>query len=122
MDPHPPLSSDCPRSNPFKKENRAWPRFPGRFKTYCHALKEDDDLLWSVQIRDLSRQGLKIVTHRHFEPGTILRIGLIHEKAVPLVARAIHVTPTPEGDWSIGCTFPKKLEEDELREWIQENR
>jgi hypothetical protein len=36
-----------------------------------------------------------------------------------LVARAIHVTPTPEGDWTIGCTFPMKLEEKELHDWLQ---
>jgi hypothetical protein len=121
MRPLPPPSRDAsPRSNLSRKENRAWPRFPGRFRTYCQSIKEDEDLLWSVQINDLSRQGLRIISHRRFEPGTILRVGLIHEKDVPLVVRAVHVTPTPEGDWSIGCTFPHKLEEDELRLWLQE--
>ncbi len=109
------------RSNPGKKENRAWPRYPGRFKTYCQSIKEDDELLWSVQIKDFSRQGLKLLSNRRFEPGTILRIGLIHEKAGGLlVARAVHVTQTPEGDWSIGCTFPKKLDEEEMRAWLEE--
>jgi hypothetical protein len=81
-------------------------------------LGEVDELLWSVRIQDLSRQGLKIVSHRRFEPGTILRIGLIHEKSGILMARAVHVTPTPEGNWTIGCTFPKKLDENELDEWL----
>ena len=121
MNPPPPPSKDCPRSDPSRPENRAWPRFPGRFKTYCQSLKDDDELLWSVQIKDLSRQGLKIVTHRHFQPGTILRIGLIHEKAAPLVAQAIHVTPTTEGDWLIGCVFSQKLDDNELRNWLKEN-
>jgi len=82
-------------------------------------MEEGDDLLWSVQIQDLSLQGLKIISHRRFEPGTILRIGLIHDKGGVLVARAVYVTPTPEGDWTIGCTFPKKLDENELRDWLQ---
>src|SRR5260370_34474103 len=108
------------RSNPGQKENRAWPRYPGRFKTYCQSTKEDDELLWSVQVKDLSRQGLKLLSHRRFEPGTILRIGLIHEQGMVLVARAVHVTPTPEGDWSIGCALPKKLDEEEMRAWLEE--
>src|SRR5882724_3660749 len=59
------------------------------------------------------------LSHRRFEPGTILRIGLIHEKVGGiLVAPAIHVTETPEGDWLIGCSFPKKLNEEEMRAWL----
>jgi hypothetical protein len=108
------------RSNPRKKENRAWPRYPGRFKTYCQSIKEGDELLWSVQVKDLSRQGLKLLSHRRFEPGTILRIGIIHEKGRVLMARAVHATQTPEGDWSIGCTFPKKIDEEEMRAWLEE--
>src|SRR5713101_7518899 len=120
MNPPPPPSKDRSHPDPSRPENRAWPRFPGRFKTYCQSLKEDDELLWSVQIKDLSRQGLKIVSHRHFQPGTILRIGLIHEKAVSLVARAVHVTPTTEGDWLIGCVFAQKLDDNELQNWLKD--
>jgi hypothetical protein len=107
------------RSNPGKKEHRAWPRYAGRFKTYCQSIKEDDELLWSVEIKDLSRQGLRLLSHRRFEPGTILRIGLIHENAGLLVARAVRATQTPEGDWSIGCSFPKKLNDEEVRAWLE---
>jgi len=120
MIPLPPPSGDSSRRFKPAKENRAWPRYPGRFRTYCQSIKEDEDLLWSVQINDVSRQGLRIISHRRFEPGTILRIGLIHEKDVPLVARAVHAFQTPEGDWSIGCTFPEKLKEEELQIWLQE--
>ena len=111
------------RSNPGSKEHRAWPRYLGRFRTYCQSIKEGDELLWSVEIKDLSRQGLKLLSHRRFEPGTILRIGLIHEKVGGiLVAQAIHVTETPEGDWLIGCSFPKKLNEEEMRAWLEERK
>jgi hypothetical protein len=116
----PPSYDSLQRSNPSNEENRAWPRFPSRFRTYCQSLREDDKLLWSVQIKDFSAQGLKILSHRRFEPGTVLRIGLIHKKAGVLLTRTIHITPTPEGDWSIGCTFPQKLNEDEMRPWLQE--
>jgi hypothetical protein len=63
---------------------------------------------------------LKIISRRRFEPGTVLRIGLIHEQAGLLMARAVHVTPTPEGAWAIGCSFPKKLRDEELRAWLQQ--
>jgi hypothetical protein len=104
-----------------KRERRACPRFPSHVKTYCQSIKGDDDLFWSVQVEELSRQGAKVITYRRFEPGTVLRIGLIREKAEVLLARAIRVSPSPKDDWVTGCAFPKKLEEDELRSWIDRN-
>ena len=109
------------RPQSAKREKRACPRFPSHVKTYCQSIKKEDDLFWSVQVAELSRQGAKVITHRRFEPGTVLRIGLIREKAGVLMARALRVSPGPENDWVIGCTFPKKLEEDESRSWIDSN-
>jgi hypothetical protein len=121
MNPHqPPPRDSNPRKGPKKSDKRAWPRFPSHVKTFCQSIKGEDELLWSVQVEELSCQGLKIVCHRRFEPGTVLRIGLIREKAGLLMARAIRVSPTPEGDWVMGCTFPKKLKEDELRAWMEQ--
>ena len=110
--PQPPFRDSSRRSNPAKGENRASPRFPSQFKTYCQSIKGEDELLWSVRVEELSCQGLKIISRRRFEPGTVLRIGLM--------ARAVHVTPTPEGAWAIGCSFPKKLRDEELRAWLQQ--
>jgi len=104
-----------------KREKRACPRFLSHVKTFCRSIKGEDDLFWSVQVAELSCQGAKVITHRRFEPGTVLRIGVIREKAGVLMARAIRVSAGPEDDWVIGCTFPKKLEENELRSWIDSN-
>ena len=109
------------RPGSAKREKRACPRFPSHLKTYCQSIKGEDDLFWSVQVVELSYQGAKVITLRRFEPGTFLRIGLIREKAGMLMARTIRVSPGPENDWVIGCAFPKKLEEDELRSWIDSN-
>ena len=106
------------RSDSPKRENRECPRFPSHFRTFCQSIQEDDELLWSVQVEELSRQGVKIISHRRFEPGTILRIGLIHEKARVLMARAIRVSPSLENDWVIACSFPKELEDDEFQSWV----
>src|SRR5438552_8744686 len=75
--PQPPSRDSSRRSNPAKGENRASPRFPSQFKTYCQSIKGEDELLWSVRVEELSCQGLKIISRRRFEPGTVLRIGLI---------------------------------------------
>jgi hypothetical protein len=123
MTPSQPSPRDSKRRNhPNKSDKRACPRFPSHVKTFCQSIKKEDELLWSVQVEELSCQGLKIVCHRRFEPGTVLRVGLIHEKAGLLMARAVRVSPTPEGDWVIGCTFPKNLKEDEMRAWLEQGR
>jgi hypothetical protein len=75
-----------------------------------------------VRVEEMSSEGVKIISRRRFEPGTVLRIGLIHEKAGLLMARAVHVTPFPDGGWAIGCSFPKKLRDEELRAWLQPER
>ena len=118
--PQPSRRVSLRRNNPARKENRASPRFPSHFKTYCQTIPGEDELLWSVNVEEVSCQGLKIISHRRFEPGTVLRIGLIHEQAGLLMARAVHVTPAPEGGWAIGCSFPKKLRDEELRAWLQQ--
>jgi len=110
------------RSNPSRRENRTSARFPSQFKTYCQAIMGDNELLWSVEVEELSQQDVKIISHRRFEPGTVLRIGLIHEKAGVLLARAVGVSPGPENDWVIECAFPKKLEDNELKSWIERDR
>jgi len=120
--PQPSRRDPLRRNNGAKKENRASPRFPSHFKTYCQLIPGEDELLWSVNVEEVSCQGLKIISHRRFEPGTVLRIGLIHDKAGLVMARAVHVSQTPEGDWSIGCIFPNKLKEDELRAWLEEEQ
>src|SRR5205807_9482011 len=76
--PQPPSRDSSRRSNPAKGENRASPRFPSQCKPYCQSTKGEDELLWSVRVEELSSQGLKIISRRRFEPGTVLRIGLIH--------------------------------------------
>ena len=118
--PTPPSRDSSRRSNPAKGDNRAAPRFPSQVKTFCQSIKGEDELLWSVRVEEMSSEGVKIISRRRFEPGTVLRIGLIHEKAGLLMARAVHVTPAPEGGWAIGCSFPKKLRDEELRAWLQQ--
>ena len=80
------------RSKFAEREKRAWPRFPSHVKTYCRSIMGEDELFWSVQVAELSRQGAKVITHRRFEPGTVLRIGVIREKAGVLIARDSHLS------------------------------
>jgi hypothetical protein len=120
MDPSKPPGS-WGSTDPSERENRACPRISNHFKTYCQSLLAEDELPWSVEIREISYRGLSMVCHRHFEPGTVMRIGLMHRKQGTLTARAVHVSATPEGDWAIGCVFSEKLEDNELRNWLKDN-
>jgi len=120
--PKPPSRDPMRRNKPTRRENRASPRFPSHVKTFCQSIPGEDELLWSVKVDEISYEGLRIISHRRFEPGTVLRIGLIRDKAGLVMARAVHVSQTPEGDWAIGCIFPKKLNEEELRAWLEEER
>jgi PilZ domain len=123
MGPSQPPSFDSPhRPGRPKREGRAWPRFPSQVKAFCQSVKAEDEVPWLIRVQDLSCQGLKIVSRHRFEPGTILRIGSTHEKTGVLLARALYIVPSAEGQWEIGCSFAKKLDEAELQAWLQENR
>ncbi len=122
MNPSQPPSHNPRQPGNAQKENRAWPRFSSHAKTFCQSMRGQDELPWLVHVQDLSCQGLKLVSRRRFEPGTFLRIGMAYEKAGVLLARAIYVTPRPDGTWQIGCTFAQMLQDDELQAWLEKNQ
>ena len=101
-------------------DHRVWLRFPSRQMTYCQPAASDDELCWSARVRDVSRSGLRLLAHHKFEQGTVLKIGSAIEGAgISLVsARVVYIAPSPEGKWTMGCTFIRELSEEELLAWL----
>ena len=104
-------------------DHRVWLRFPSRMSTVCHSAGSDNESDWLVQVHDVSRRGLKLLSAHKFEQGTMVNIGDADDdagKAPVIVARVVNVSAAPEGKWDVDCAYLKELNEDDLLAWLKE--
>lgn len=76
------------------------------------------ELTWKARVQDISRGGAKLLVQRRFESGTVLHIEIRMRKGsdpVMLLARVVHVSPLPSGEWALGCRFSREMSEDDVR-------
>jgi hypothetical protein len=91
--------------------------------TVCHSAGSDNESDWLVQVHDVSRRGLKLLSAHKFEQGTIVNIGDADDdagKAPVLVARVVNVSAAPHGKWDVDCAYLKELSEGDLLAWLKE--
>jgi len=77
----------------------------------------------TVRIRDVSANGIGLLSGRRFERGTVLLIHVLDEsQSLPLqlVGKVVHVTAGARGDWLIGCTLARGLSEADIRALAEE--
>jgi hypothetical protein len=68
-------------------------------------------------VRDISRGGVNLQLNRAFEPGAVLSIDLplgVDRSPRTLQVKVIHAQPQGSGKWSLGCSFDKALNEEDL--------
>lgn len=70
-----------------------------------------------ARIQDISEQGIGLISGRSFPHGAILVVEA-RKKAEgfsrPVYVRVVRAAPRPEGDWLVGCTFARPLQEGEI--------
>src|SRR6202040_3382294 len=79
-------------------DHRVWLRFPSRMSTVCHSAGSDNESDWLVQVHDVSRRGLKLLSPHKFEQGTTINIGDADDdagKAPAIVARVVNISAAP---------------------------
>ncbi len=116
-----PSSSPKP---PRGVELRVWERFSCGLETSCQPLaaRGDNDMCWSARIKDISAGGMGLVLTRRFERGTSLAIEIPATAASPadtLLAKVMHVTRLPGGEWLLGCAFVSTLGDDEVQNLLR---
>src|SRR5262245_28271755 len=85
-------------------ERRASARFASIREASCSPLAERHTVL-SVLVRDVSANGIGLVSARRFERGTILLLQIRDESQACsplLVGKVVHVTAQADGQWHIG--------------------
>jgi hypothetical protein len=101
-------------------ERRAFPRYPVDWDVVCKALAGGRADAWQARLRDVSAGGLGVVMERRFERGTTLTVQVQNagsDAPRTLIARVMHATRLPEGEWLLGLSLLRQLSEDQLRAW-----
>jgi PilZ domain len=96
-------------------ERRAWTRYPTHLETFCRQAVGGPEMCWSGIIENLSRGGIKLIMHRRFEPGALLKVDVplpVEQPTPYLISRVIYATLQPNGSWALGCAFTEELDED----------
>jgi hypothetical protein len=101
-------------------EQRRSVRYPCELDVRCH--DEETHGEWSAKARNVSVSGIRLLTGKRVEPGTIFEMELpcrSREEPLRLVAQVVHLTPTQYGSWVLGCAFERRLNAEELQELIR---
>jgi serine/threonine protein kinase len=106
----PALTRRSSHSGPENRRQAA--RFPCYIPTTQRLLgQEQGD--GKAYIRNISRGGIGLVNNRGFPRGTILFVEPEKESR-PILVRVVRVIEQAGGDWLLGCTFVRKLKDEEM--------
>src|SRR5262245_3106366 len=98
-------------------ERRVWVRYPSNAQTIVKPLNNGVDTRFSARVRNVSRGGVSLDVSQEFQPGDLVSIelpGATPTETDTVLACVIHVQPTAEQQWALGCTFSEELDEHEL--------
>lgn len=114
-------------SLPRGTERRVSVRYACAVPTQCnrstsiHAEEAERQDSWEATVKDLSVGGIGILTSRRFEVGTVLMVDLRTPDQRPvqgLEVRVGRVKRVARGNWFHGCTFARRLAQEELRQLL----
>jgi c-di-GMP-binding flagellar brake protein YcgR len=100
-----------------KDDRRLWLRYRTNLQTYYEpANSRAGEGRLSAQIRDISLAGVQLVVDRECKPGNLLTVELPTPEGETrsVLACVVHARKTAEREWTVGCSFSRELEEDDL--------
>lgn len=98
-------------------ERRTAERFPVNSQTACTFLSPVLEDFGPVRIKNVSGEGIGLVTGQKLEPGLLLAVTLVNPSksfAKTMMVRVMHVTPQPGATFLVGGAFETPLTYDEL--------
>ena len=101
---------------PDPKDRRESERFPVNADAACTFVSPVAEDFGAARVRELSMEGVGLLTARRIQPGTLLAVSLANPAkgfARTLLVRVVHVTPLT-GGWLVGGTFETPLTYQEM--------
>jgi hypothetical protein len=111
-----------PVTPPTKSERRRTARFEcrrtNRWRLFATAACSSGE----GTIQDISVDGISLAINSELRPGLFLDLTLTGEDeknaSQPTLVRVRRVTSRGDGSWIVGCTFVKKLSQEEMQNWL----
>lgn len=103
------------------EERRIWVRSLSDVETACKLAEAPATGRMSARIKNISRGGINLLLHQELESGSLLSVELPGDGPGDeyfVLACVVHSVAQPNGEWSVGCTFARELEEDEVRSLV----
>jgi hypothetical protein len=103
---------------PDRADRRRAERHSSEQNAACHPASRLDVTV--VRVKDVSRNGIGLISPRRFEIGTLLMVDLPETASYPVsaLARVVRLVSEPEGNWLAGCAFLTELGEEELAAFL----
>jgi len=106
-----------PAADTAEADRRRAPRFAANRIATCSPLAERETVL-PVRVRDVSANGLGLLSSRRFERGTILLLQIQDDgdSNPPLIiGRVVHVSAQADGTWLVGCALTRAFAQSDVR-------
>jgi len=93
-------------------------RYPTGSETFSYLTAVMEGSSWPAYIRNISASGISLILDHRVEPETIVNLDLVNRSLMfscRMPVRVVYVLEDPCGDWILGGSFTRKLNEDELQ-------
>jgi c-di-GMP-binding flagellar brake protein YcgR len=98
-------------------DRRVWIRYPADLATAYKPAGAPDSTRLSAHVRNISLGGINLVGNRAFQPGELLTVelpGASEETRCNVLACVVHCAEEEPAAWSLGCTFSRELNDEDL--------
>jgi hypothetical protein len=104
-----------------EKEQREAERFPANASSTCALAAPVGEDLGPIRFKNLSLQGIGLVTSKKVDVGALLAVKLVNpakKVTKTLLVRVAHVTPQPGNTFLVGGTLDPPLTYEELCQFV----
>jgi hypothetical protein len=98
-------------------DRRVWVRYPADLETSFQTATVPPGTRLCARVRNISLGGINLLADRAFEPGDMLTVelpGATDETTCNVLACVVHCDTEQPGEWSLGCTFARELNDEDL--------
>ena len=122
MSEHTPLSPEQSAEPSAQGERRRAVRFQCKRKNSWRLFATATCYSGKGTVNDISVNGISITVSSSLRPGMFLDLSLASNDeesfSQAMLVRVRRVTAQTDGSWLVGCTFVKKLSEEQVRAWL----
>ena len=115
-------ADSAPPGSLAKSERRDWVRHATVVRgVYCRLFGDAKHHTFTGALRNISAQGAGLVCKFSFPTGAILELRPIastEQSCTKLLVRVKSSTPQANGDWLLGCTFVRELDDAVMQAFV----